>query len=165
MAAPARHACVMTLRRGHQGSCGTRMAERQCSKILEERGRPIRNLTLEEAIENQAVLHRELLSRKLTTSHHILDGHMTIETSSELYTIPDWFFEAMRLEHVICILDAPSSIAMRLRQKGILSPTHAVEAHQRFERDTAMARAASLGCPYTELAARDLEGFARAISK
>jgi adenylate kinase len=134
------------------------------SRILEECGQPIRNLALEDAVQNQSVLHRELLNRGLTTSRHILDGHITIETSSGFYVVPDWFFDAMKLDHLICVLDDPSSIAARLHQKGISCSTDAVDAHQKFERSSAMAQAGSLGCSYTELAASDLEGFARAIS-
>jgi adenylate kinase len=133
------------------------------SKILEECGRPILNLTLEAARENQTVLHRELLARHLTSSWHILDGHMTLETDFGFYTIPDWFFDSIPIERVICILDDPKNIAKRLQEKGILSPTQAIDEHQHFERNAAIARAASVGCPYSELAARDLDGFARAL--
>jgi adenylate kinase len=134
------------------------------SKILEECGQPIRNLKYDEARENQTVLRRELLRRHLTSHRHILDGHMTIATDTGFFPIPDWFFDSIRIDRIICLLDDPRNIAKRLLEKGISSSMPAIDAHQRFEQGVAIARATSLECPYSELAARDLDGFARALS-
>lgn len=133
------------------------------SEILSECNRPIRNLNQADAEKNQAVLHSELLRRHFISPRHILDGHMTIEIDGGLFIIPDFFFETISVQRMICIFDDPSKIAGRLEKKGVPTSRIAIELHQQIERREARARADLLGCPYHEFAASDLDGFARTL--
>jgi adenylate kinase len=135
------------------------------SAILVESGRPIRGLSPADAEKNQLVLHQELLDRNLISALHILDGHLTINTTLGMFTVPDWFFEQINVEAVICILDEPARIARRLNEKGFPCTIAAIDLHQKIERNEASTRASLLKCSYNEFAAVDLDGFARTLMR
>jgi adenylate kinase len=93
-----------------------------------------------------------------------LDGHAMIETTDGPYLVPEWFFDQIKIERIICIVDAPDVIATRRAQQNWTFDIAALSQLQDLERRYAQDQAARLHIPYIEVRGNDISSFANAIS-
>ena len=84
----------------------------RASAILRLLSRPISDLTVEAAVENQDALVAEL-SRLgiLSDDDAVLDGHATVETTSGTLPIPDRTFDALAPRAIVHVVSPPALIS------------------------------------------------------
>jgi adenylate kinase len=136
----------------------------KASQLLREAGRPLGPLSPAEAEENQHVLAALLTTDSQYAGFRMfLDGHVMIETTDGPYLVPDWFFDRIEIEKIMCITDDPKAIMERRAQHGWIFDPQALAQLQNIERQYAYDQAARLQIPYHEVRGNDLPAFTNAI--
>ena len=135
----------------------------RASGLLADAGRPLRPLSVEDAIQNQWRL-MELMRESGLLGHDdvVLDGHVTVETTAGMINIPDEWYDAACLEGIAHVVSDPADIAGRRRSRGLPIWTEAeAEGFQVAERQEAQSQAGRLGLPYLDLPSGNAERLRR----
>lgn len=132
----------------------------RASAILRLLGRPILDLTVEAAVENQDALVSEL-SRLgvLCDDHAVLDGHATLDITSGTLPIPDRTFDALAPRAIVHVVSAPDLISERSAFRGRSWSSAEAANLQEAERNHARAQASLMGVPFFEIASGDVTAF------
>ena len=116
-------------------------------------------------MENQKILLAAIKERIHNTENVIFDAHVTLETTEGLIQVPDWFFDSLEIDKLICMVDDPAKIARRRIERGDKTRVNEIEAAQNYEILNARRQAERLSVPYWEAAGRDEAALRKAILK
>lgn len=116
---------------------------------------------------NQDLLVRGFLAfkREALGSSILLDGHFAMRNSSGVIEpVEIDVFKALGIDHLVCLVDEPNVIAVRLDQRdGQASANLEIADLQNAELQNARLVASTLGLPFTLLQSGDVEGLKRLI--
>lgn len=90
------------------------------SQKLKEMGGHVPALSLKEAMENQCIAEKVLLSIRSEKKHQIIDGHVLIETSEGPMIVGDHLFMSVSPDIIVYIQEAPDAIILRRRPSALM---------------------------------------------
>jgi adenylate kinase len=133
------------------------------SQLLRTAGGVFPVETLADGQVNQRRAADALKSTSAARPHRLIDGHALIETGQGPMLVPDWFFDELAPDLLICVSERPEEILSRRSQtEGDRQPTE-IAALAAMERAACERIGARLTIPVIALEAPSLEGVAEVL--
>lgn len=131
------------------------------SSILRDIGRPLINLDMTSAWENQLALANELRHRGLLHSRSvILDGHAVIELEAKPFLIQDQAFDDLAPSGIATVHEVKERIIERRRVAGKPEMTEErLDLIQDLEIEHSRAQAIRLGIPFLLVKSGDVQSL------
>jgi adenylate kinase len=137
----------------------------RASKLLSDAGKPIKNISMEDAIMNQDALAK-LLPKELATDAPlvIIDGHLLVETGAGPYLLSDNALNNLRIDGVIFVAAAPELLSHR-RQGTLMEASQESLSHlMHLEDMRARKFAETRGIRYARIDSGDIEALKSELS-
>ena len=135
------------------------------SQLLRAAGGVFPVQTFADALVNQRRAADALQAASVTRPHQLIDGHALIETGEGPLFVPDWFFDQLAPDLIVCVYDRPEEILSRRPPMTSRNKAAEIAALSMMERAACERTAARLGIPVITLEAPSLEGFADELRK
>ncbi len=117
---------------------------------------------------NQSLLVRGFLAfqHEVQGTSILLDGHFAMRDSNgDIQPVAADVFNALGIDHLVCLVDEPHAIEVRMSQRDGQAPANREIADlQNAELQNARWVASSLDLPFTLLRSGDVEGLRRLVS-
>jgi adenylate kinase len=130
------------------------------SQLLRSAGSVFPVETLAEGLVNQRLAADALKSISAVRPHRLIDGHALIETGEGPMLVPDWFFDELAPNLLICVSDRPEEILSRRSQAERDRQPAEVAALAAMERAACERVGSRLAIPVIALESPSLEGIA-----
>jgi adenylate kinase len=137
----------------------------RASKLLNDAGKPIEDISKEEASSNQDAL-AALLAKELATNGPLvlIDGHLLIETTTGPYLLSDDALSNLKIDGVVFIAADPELVSYRRRGSDMEASKDAVSQLMQLEAMQAQRFAEARGIQYACVESGDIEAFKSELS-
>lgn len=130
------------------------------SQILRAAGGVLPVQTFTDGLINQRIAADALQAVPVTPRHQLIDGHALIETGEGPLIVPDWFFDGLAPDLIVCIYDEPEELLSRRPPMKSCNHSAEIAALIAMERAACERTAGRLGIPLITLRAPSLKGIA-----